>query len=342
MKRLQTLDGRSRALVTGAGFSAIAAIGFVDYLTGPELGFSIFYLVPIALIAWTSRTTTALTASIVSAGFWLWADLFSLHAYSHPAIPYWNALVRLGVFAAFAVTLRYLRKSEERRDELLSFIVHDLRAPLTNVITGISLLRERFEADSREPEAEFLDLCMASCRRMIGLTEAILGLSRFEAGRMPMQIGEADSGSVIEAALEEVALLAREKSLVLSTERRGDTLGVRADEAVTVRILVNLLANAIKFAPIGSAIRVDAAAAGDVVRFSVSDEGEGIPPEFAERIFDKYEQVSLTRAGAAGGTGLGLAFAREAVNAQGGRIWVDPEHARGTAIHFTLPQSTRE
>jgi signal transduction histidine kinase len=136
----------------------------------------------------------------------------------------------------------------------------------------------------------------------------------------------------VEDAFAQVALWARsnEVNLVKDVHVASAIL----DPSLTMRVVVNLLSNALKFSPRGAAINVKIEPAGkDGVRFEVRDQGPGIPQEFANAIFEPFSQVKGTE----GGTGLGLTFCRLAVHAQGGKIWVESQLGKGTRMVFTLP-----
>jgi two-component system sensor histidine kinase/response regulator len=110
------------------------------------------------------------------------------------------------------------------------------------------------------------------------------------------------------------------------------------DEDKLRRTLVNLLGNAIKFTPFGGTITAAAELQEDVLLFSIHDTGEGIPPEAFDRIFDKFGQVENRKAGRKMSTGLGLTFCKLAVEAHGGRIWVESRSGEGSAFYFTIPR----
>ena len=110
-----------------------------------------------------------------------------------------------------------------------------------------------------------------------------------------------------------------------------------ADTDRIVQALTNLLGNAIKFSPAGADVTASARREGDLVRFTVSDQGRGIPPEQLEAIFERFRQVDASDRREKGGTGLGLAIARAIVDEHGGRIWAESQAGAGTSFHFTLP-----
>lgn len=118
-KLLKYLDKQSGLLLTVSGFALVGLIGVIDYLTGYEVAFSIFYLIPISLCTWFVRRQIGILLSIAGALSWLITDLQAGHPYSHPAIPYWNAMVRLGFFLIVTYALAALRTSQERKEWLI-------------------------------------------------------------------------------------------------------------------------------------------------------------------------------------------------------------------------------
>jgi hypothetical protein len=119
-KLLTYLGKQSRLSLSVSGFALVGLVGVIDYLTGYELAFSISYLIPIALSTWLLGRPTGIVMSVAGAGSWLIIDLLAGHLYSHPAIPYWNATVRLGFFLIVTYTLTALRASQERQKELIA------------------------------------------------------------------------------------------------------------------------------------------------------------------------------------------------------------------------------
>jgi len=128
-KFLKYLNEQSRPRLTVFGFVLVGLIGITDYLTGYELSFSIFYLLPISLTTWYVTKQVGIVMSVTSAVVWLMIDLLTGHLYLHPAIPYWNAIVRLGFFLIVTYALAALQNSQERKKEL----IEELQATLTQV-----------------------------------------------------------------------------------------------------------------------------------------------------------------------------------------------------------------
>lgn len=338
MNWLRFLARQSRATILAIGLILVVVLGLVDYVTGPEISFSIFYLIPTASLAWVSGLTAGVIASIAAASTYLVADLLGPEVYSHPSIPYWNALVRLGFFLIVAVSLSSLRSAQDKRQELRQFVVHDLRSPLSNVMTGLDILREDSDSRLNEQQKGFVDMCMVSCTRMLTLINSLLDLPRLERGRMPLKREPVAADQLVVVALAQVRLWAQQKDVHMDVETPSDHV-VEADAEITVRVLVNILSNAVKHAPDGSMITIRSTRHdNNHVAFSVRDEGVGVAKEWAKKVFEPYVQTEPEDA--AHGSGLGLAFSRRAVRAQGGEIWIESAPAKGATVTFTLPRAS--
>jgi signal transduction histidine kinase len=340
MKILEYLSKQSRSFLIALGLALIGLAGVVDYVTGPELAFSIFYLIPISLVAWFVGKRAGILMSVAGAASWLVADLLASHPYSYPTVPYWNATVRLGFFLIITFTLSALQATQERQEELGQFIVHDLRSPLSNVMTGLQTLQDIAGETMDATQKSLVEMCMVSCNRMLTLINSLLDLAHLESGQMPLQPSMVSVKELAEQSLQQVSVWARRNRVTLAFEPGANVETVYADPAVTTRVLVNLLSNAIKFSPPESVVTVRTAPfTADMAALSVADRGRGIPKEWGNKVFDKFVQVEARRAGSTVGSGLGLSFCRLAVEAQGGRIWLESEINHGTTITFTLPVS---
>jgi signal transduction histidine kinase len=233
--------------------------------------------------------------------------------------------------------LRKLRELEKLRDDLTHMIVHDLRTPLTCLLTGLHTLGVSARLD--EDGKECLQMSISGGETLLRMVNDLLDISKMEEGSLRLEYGEPAPGTLIEDAVRQVASLAREKNLTLLREVAADVPGFRADEEKLQRVLVNLLGNAVKFTPVGGRITVSARPdeSGKEILFSVQDTGEGIPKDAFGRIFEKFGQVESRRQRKMMSTGLGLTFCKMAVEAHGGRIWVESELGKGSTFLFTVP-----
>lgn len=226
-----------------------------------------------------------------------------------------------------------LRELQKLRDDLTHMIVHDMRTPLTNIITGLQTV----EATEYEDEIarEFIPEAVNAGMDLQDMINNLLDISKMEAGELEPEREQFAAADLVAEAFERVAHLAREAGLDLRADL-PESLMLNADRALLRRVLVNLLGNAIKFTPDGGSVTVEARPTDEGARLCVTDTGPGIPPEQQERLFRKFSQ--LEGAKKKQGTGLGLAFVKMAVEAHGGRVWVDSEVGKGSSFCFTIPE----
>jgi signal transduction histidine kinase len=325
-------------VIYGVSLCLILAIGALDYITGTELSISILYLLPVAMASWWVGRRPAILAAAFASVTWLTADLLSHHAYSMAAIPYWNAIVRLGFFLIVSESLAALKASRTRQDELSQFIVHDLRSPLGNVISGLETLQEISEDRLDDSQVLLIQTALSSSGRMLTLIDSLLDLARLEHGSMPVAPVDTDVAEIVVSSLQQVVNMASQREVVLVSDISEPALRLCADPDLTNRVIVNLLANAIRVSPPESSVVVKAGRTRDGrVWLSVTDTGPGIPAKWLDKVFDKFSQIDARKTGGFKGSGLGLAFCRRAVEAQGGRIWLESEVNKGTTVTFTLP-----
>ena len=243
-----------------------------------------------------------------------------------------------GASAHFRLRKAYqdLQRLEELRDSLTDMIVHDLRQPLQALIGGLATLPVMGELN--EGQTEFLQMSVDGGHTLLGMINDLLDISKMESGTLQLECGLVDPRHVVEQAARQVWNLAREKGVEIRTEVPDSQPEIRADGEKLRRVLVNLLGNAIKFTPSGGTVTICTRADGPVeICFRVADTGEGIPKEAFGRIFEKFGQVEDRKEGRKNSTGLGLTFCKMAVEAHGGRIWVESEMGHGSVFSFTLP-----
>jgi signal transduction histidine kinase len=234
---------------------------------------------------------------------------------------------------------RQLQQLEKMRDSLTHMIVHDLRTPLTSIISGMETLEflPHMETEYRE---EIVTMARRGGERLLGMINDLLDISKLEDGSMKLEKQSTPVPQLVDAAVEQVTYLLEDKQLRL--EKTVDPIlpPLPVDSDKIQRVLVNLLGNAIKFTPQHGTVCTTVRSAPDGLCFSIIDTGEGIPREAFARIFEKFGQVETRQSGRKMSTGLGLTFCKMAVEAHGGRIWVESEPGQGSTFSFVLPSET--
>ncbi len=229
------------------------------------------------------------------------------------------------------------------REELADMIVHDLRSPLGVISTGLDLLRRTPVAEA-EPEyvTTVMETMERSVRRMRRLVDTLLDIAHLAEGEMALQLLPLDLTLLIEEVMAEERPLSKTDDVTLESRLPAGLPMVLGDHDVLQRVLFNLLDNALKFTPSGGRVWVEAHPEAEEVRVEVADTGSGIPLEERARIFEKFTQVQ-GQMGTRRGSGLGLAFCRMAVEAHGGRIWVeDGPEGSGSRFIFAIPKAQRD
>jgi len=227
------------------------------------------------------------------------------------------------------------RRLEKTRDDLTKTMVHDLRNPLTVIMEALYLLSEPdLSEDDRQ---QILKSSQNSAQWMLNLINRILSISRLESGQVPLEPDRTKLETLVSDMFELQGPLADEKQLRLQNDVPKTLPPAWVDTDLIGRVLQNLIGNAIKFTPRENIIQVTAELETTPVPphllVGVHNPGPGIPPELQDRLFQKFVKGRHPEAG----TGLGLAFCRLAVEAHGGRIWVESGNDHLTTFKFTLP-----
>jgi signal transduction histidine kinase len=228
-----------------------------------------------------------------------------------------------------------LRRFDELRNDVVATVAHEFRTPLTSLHMAIHLCLDPKVGSVNEKQADLLHAAREDCARLQDLVNDLLDLSRIQTGKVEMDRRSLPVRDLLESAVGAHQVAADEKAVRIVVEPPPGDLSVLADANRVGLVLSNLVVNAVRHTPTGGRIDLRALPADGNVRFEVTDTGEGIPPEFRERIFEKFFQVPGANVG---GSGLGLTIAREVVLAHSGRIGVESEVGKGSTFWFTLPQ----
>jgi two-component system, OmpR family, phosphate regulon sensor histidine kinase PhoR len=226
------------------------------------------------------------------------------------------------------------RRLENLRSQFVATISHELRTPLASLHGAALTLREHdLPAQTQD---DLLAMIAEQSNRLARLVEEILVAGQLESGSLSVVADSFDPEELVRGVVAAArSRLGEETTLDVSLPPVLPQ--VHGDEERTRQVLLNLVDNAIKYSPSGGRIHVMAAPVGEWLRFSVRDEGLGIPLGEQERVFEKFYRLDPDQRRGIGGTGLGLYICKELVRSMGGRIWVESEPGKGTTASFELP-----
>jgi len=227
-----------------------------------------------------------------------------------------------------------LKHQERLRDELYRMLIHDLKAPLAEVIANLDILSYSISGDNRE----FLESAQIGCDRTVSMITNLITINKIEDGKIKPSLEATIPAGLLDEARSSIKGLAQSKGVELVSEVEDGLPTLYLDRVLILRVLQNLLTNALSHAEGGSRITLGCrqGAARGTLEFFVGDQGPGIAPEGIKLLFEKYSRLS-DKQDALVGTGLGLYFCKLAVGLHQGKIGVDSELGQGCRFHFTLP-----
>jgi signal transduction histidine kinase len=229
--------------------------------------------------------------------------------------------------------------ANQAKSDFLAIMSHELRTPLTAVVGYTELLADEVVGPVNDTQRDHLLRVRASSEHLLMLIEEILSFARIEAGREHVRIEEFGLAALLEQASAIVRPLAEKKNLAFQLLGHDSRAVMRSDPQKVRQIIINLLANAVKFTTTGS-VELRARADAERVEFTVSDTGPGIAAEHVERVFDAFWQVDQRITRKAGGTGLGLSVARQLARLLGGDVSVQSTVGEGSVFIVNLPLIT--
>ena len=232
-----------------------------------------------------------------------------------------------------------LQRLEASRQELIGMLGHDIRNLANSVVAFLQLARMGELTPDRPEFAQLLGLSEANIAEVLRMVNALLDVYKMEEGRLEAVAAVNKLGDVVRRSLAQLTPEAMAKGIAL-VEHIPDDTTVFIDAGLIVRVLTNLVSNAIKHTPGGGTVTIDAElSSADSIVVRVTDTGPGIPEADAAHVFDRFYQTDTGRS--RGGTGLGLAFCKLAVELHGGKIGVANGGQPGAIVEFTIPSASR-
>jgi len=339
------------------------------YLTGGVLSpLLAIYVIEIAVIALLTNLGTTLLVAAAALGLYsAMGILVQLHVLSTwpPPVAWSNGLttgylvtaliyaaVVLGVPTFFtAAILRQLKERERvlerqtrelieagrEKSQFMANITHELRTPIHGIVGLVGLVEEGIYGPTTDKQLSAMRDVRQSAKALLHLIDDLLELSHADAGKLELEPSEIELPEVLESVMSSIRWMQGNKELDLSLELAADLPRITTDRRKLVQIVLNLLANAVKFTPEGGSVRLSARLDGDHVFVAVSDTGIGIPPGELEHIFDEFRQVDGSSSREFGGVGLGLALVRRLADLLGAEVRVESEPGAGSTFTLALP-----
>ena len=238
---------------------------------------------------------------------------------------------------------RKLQELEQLRDDLMQMIVHDLKSPLTAVLATLEMAVDGDLGALTERQAALLSDAYERGTDAVALMDDLLELARLEDSYVEVNLQEVEASTLLEEVVKQWTVRVEREGGRLCLEPTPD-LHLVCDPHLIGRVFGNLVGNAVKHSGPGVTVWLSAAPSpgAEGVRFTVADNGPGIPEPYHDLIFRKYASVHLSKDERVRRSGLGLSFCRLAVEAHGGRIWVRSREGEGSAFHFVLPSQPRQ
>jgi signal transduction histidine kinase/FixJ family two-component response regulator len=254
-------------------------------------------------------------------------------------------LMQFAAQAAVAVQnsqlFEHTKSLDRLKSEFVAVVTHEIRTPLTSVLSAIELLSDDRYFANNEQQKKLLSIGEANAERLLTLISDILDFSKLESASLSMNLERQRLEPVVRQAVDNLRTLLEERRITLETVLANDLPDIMIDSHRITQVLTNLLSNAIKFSPSsGGRITVGAERWNGMVRVAVSDRGEGITPENLPKLFKKFTQIDSTSTRTRGGAGLGLAISKGIVEQHGGEMSVESVYGEGTTFYFTVRPAT--
>lgn len=249
-----------------------------------------------------------------------------------------QSLLKLkGATDALEESLKRLRELQKVRDDLMKMIVHDLKAPLTSILATLEMMRDGDFGEFTEQQARALSDSEGKAEDLLGLIEDLLEVSRIEERTLPLAPEQIAPAALLSEIVYDWNLRFQQEGAVATVDVADDAPVIVADKALIKRVFSNLVQNAVNHSPGPVALQLSARRDPHGILFTVADDGPGIPADYQEIIFRKFEQVNAQHAPRVRSSGLGLTFCRLAVESHGGRIWVTSTEGEGSTFFVQLP-----
>ncbi|MFH1258825.1 MAG: ATP-binding protein [Elusimicrobiota bacterium] len=232
------------------------------------------------------------------------------------------------------------KEMDQLKDDFVHTITHDLRNPLTSIHGFLQFFLDGSAGPVNKQQNDFLLIMDRSCNRLLSMVSDILDVAKIEAGKtLSLNLEECDLAALVKKVFDYQFPLAKKKQIALETIVSTNNFPkLKADIQLLERVIANLVGNSLKFTPSAGRITIELSEQDDRILVNIADTGPGIPPDYLDKVFNKFQQVAGQRKG---GTGLGLTICKLIVEAHQGKIWVESELGKGSQFKFLLPKDLK-
>lgn len=348
---------KSKPLAIFFTLIAIGVITILDYISGAELSFSVFYLIPIALLAInrTSSKKQIIIISFIAAACWYFVDA-TTNTYSHQFYPFWNAHVRLAIFIIIGLLVFNFREKHDQlndsntklkylNDEKNKFIgiaAHDIRNPISGIYSFSDLILSDKDSKMNTEETEIVHHIKSLSQNILDLIKNLLDVSKIESGIIELQFLNQDYIAFIKEQVHINQLLAKKKDITIHLSTEKNEMLADIDSHHLSEVLNNLLSNAIKYSNRNNEIKVNVSENQGMILTEIIDKGKGIPLEEQNKLFNYFQKTSTQPTDGESSTGLGLAIVKKIVLAFKGSIGVKSVVNEGSNFYFRFPVKSTE
>lgn len=230
---------------------------------------------------------------------------------------------------------------DSMKSEFMATVSHEFRTPLTSITMAIDILTQEVLGKVNVRQRDLLVTIKEDGERLTKLVKELLDFSKLESGKYELKREMIDVKYLVEEALKPLAIQFRDKGIEILADVAEGLPSIPGDKQQLSWVITNLVSNAIRYTSPNGKVILKAQCTDNGIKISVADTGRGIPAEVQETIFDKFVQVKQSTDATPGSVGLGLAIAKEVVEAHGGKIWVESAMNEGSVFFFTIPQSKK-
>ncbi|MBI5596973.1 MAG: HAMP domain-containing histidine kinase [Elusimicrobia bacterium] len=325
----------------------LAFVAFLDWATGVEIAFSLFYLAPVIFASWTGGRGEGFVCALAATLTWHLLDaVFPPQRYSHPLIPVWNAGIRGVYFLSAAFVTAKVKASLEReraasrlKSDMLAFASHELNNSITSLGMGVFLMNENLSDPAYL--AGVLPALTRTVEQMKLATSNFLESARLESGRFQLDRRPCELRGLVAASLELMRPFADKKGVTLRSEFPAAIVPLNADPDALSVIMANLIGNAVKYTPSGGSaevVLVPDSPGPDQITVRVRDTGIGMSAQEIVKVFSGFHRTEAGKR-TAKGYGIGLSVVQRLLTEHGAELKADGIPGRGTTFSFILPRA---